>query len=142
MICSKCGRQIRISPEEKDCVRRLGSIKKICNGCGEVLSAHIYNIDAKAARVNRMQNGICTQCGKAKVTEGYITCERCRMICARERLWTRAIQPKKEMTKKRKGYSLDEISKMAKEKGISYGQMVAILEGRMNDMPLLTEKEW
>ena len=34
----------------------------------------------KKRREQLKANGICTQCGKAKADEGYVTCERCRVI--------------------------------------------------------------
>ena len=82
-------------------------------------------------RYNRLKAlQICTNCGKAPARPGRITCEACYRLQKSYAAETRSLQndvvivPEKTVPK----YTLDEVSKMALERGISYGQMVAILE--------------
>lgn len=77
-----------------------------------------------------VEEGRCARCG-AYLPKGfeYKECDPCRErenILARRR---RRENSKKttEPTKKR-GYTLEEVSRMAVERGISYGQMVILLE--------------
>lgn len=130
MKCPTCDRLLKVSPDEKTLVRRFGSVNKICPLCKEVVTVYMYNIDQYSARLHRKENGICTQCGKEKVTDGYLTCERCREIGARERAWTKALPLCEDKPKKAVEYGIDELSKMSHDMHISYGNLVAILEGR------------
>ena len=76
------------------------------------------------------QEGRCTRCG-IYLPKGfeYKECDQCRErenILARKRRREnakKAVEPVKKQ-----GYSLEEVSRMAKERGISYGQMVILLE--------------
>ena len=90
--------------------------------------------------------GICTQCSMRPATNGTI-CEE----CAAERKSYRKIfkSPYRdeewlESNKKKKKpgeITTEDVCIMAAARGITYGVMSAILEGRMKDVPLLTERE-
>lgn len=85
-----------------------------------------YSHKDRYKRLKALQ--ICTNCGKAPARPGRITCEACyrlqKSYAAQTRSLPPAVIPKKMVPK----YTLDEVSKMALDRGISYGQMVAILE--------------
>lgn len=90
--------------------------------------------------------GICTQCSMRPATNG-ILCEE----CAADRKSYRKIfkspyrdEEWMESTKKKKKpgeITTEDVCIMAAERGITYGVMSAILEGRMKDVPLLTDRE-
>lgn len=90
--------------------------------------------------------GICTQCSMKPATNGLL-CED----CAAERRSYRKIfkSPYRdeewlESTKKKKKpgeITTEDVCIMAAERGITYGVMSAILEGRTKDVPLLTDRE-
>lgn len=130
MKCPKCGRVAKITPDEKALVKRFGSLKKMCT-CTEVFTVYLYDVDPLSAKQHRIETGICTACGKGKATDGYLTCERCRAAGAREREWTKALPMYEKKREKAQKYTLDELSKMAHDMGISYGDLSAILEGRL-----------
>ena len=76
-----------------------------------------------------IEEGKCVSCGR-RLTEGYAyrRCEECRKAMKlREKDRKEKEKAKTELTKKR-GYTLEEVSRMAVERGISYGQMVILLE--------------
>lgn len=85
-----------------------------------------YSHKDRYKRLKALQ--ICTSCGKKPARPGRITCEECYKIQKSYAKETRslptAVIPKKIVPK----YPLDEVSKMALDRGISYGQMVTILE--------------
>jgi len=91
-------------------------------------------------------NGICVDCGIAPATEGVL-CQ----ICHEKKYNSRKIfkSPYRdeewlESTKKKKKpgeITTEDVCIMAAARGITYGVMSAILEGRMKDVPLLTERE-
>ena len=77
--------------------------------------------------------GRCVKCG-AYLPEGfkYKECDRCREnknLSRRRRCAER--NARKEAEKRNAGkkiYTLDEVSRMARDRGISYGQMVILIE--------------
>ena len=75
--------------------------------------------------------GICTCCGKARAADGRTICRQCsdnhkkNIYCSLDKAVKR--QGKKE------GYSIEDIDRMSRERGVSYGVMVAILDGTMKD---------
>lgn len=80
--------------------------------------------------------GMCVCCGKLKARDGKTTCQDCY---DRHRKYNYPSLDKPEIKKKKKcGYTFEEISAMCKERNVSYGVMVAILEGKMKD-PLTSE---
>ena len=78
-------------------------------------------------RYNRLKAlAICTCCGKNPAMPGVQLCEVCRYKYKqyqKEKAYKQE-KPKKVIPKN----TLEEVSKMAFERGISYGQMVALLE--------------
>ena len=83
-------------------------------------------------RYNRLKAlAICTCCGKNPAMPGVQLCEVCRYKYKqyeKEKAY-KPEKPKKVIPK----YTLEEVSKMATERGISYGQMVVLLEKGEND---------
>ena len=82
-------------------------------------------------RYNRLKAlQICTSCGKKPARPGCITCEECYKIQKSYAKDTRSLQndavilPERPKPK----YTLEQINAMAAERGISYGQMVALLD--------------
>ncbi len=87
------------------------------------------------------ESGLCVYCGARPPMEGYVLCEKCYNRDKEYRANTFKSPYKKVEKKENIVYDLDTISKMAYARGISYGQMVAILEGHMKDVPLLTDTQ-
>ena len=81
-----------------------------------------------------IKRGICIKCGLAKAREGRYMCSWClkeEEMKPKKSNYIRAIwnEPKPEKKeKKQKKYTLEEVCQMARERGISYGQMVILLE--------------
>jgi hypothetical protein len=82
-------------------------------------------------RYNRLKAlQICTSCGKKPARPGRITCEECYKIQKSYSKDMRSLQndvvilPERPKPK----YTLEQINAMAAERGISYGQMVALLD--------------
>lgn len=82
-------------------------------------------------RYNRLKAlQICTSCGKKPARPGRITCESCYRLQKSYAAETRSLQkdiailPERPKPK----YTLEQINAMAAERGISYGQMVALLD--------------
>lgn len=75
--------------------------------------------------------GICVCCGKAMARDGKTTCLKCyenhRKYDYPSLDWVKKAPEKKE------GYSIEDIDRMSRERGVSYGVMVAILDGKMKD---------
>lgn len=90
--------------------------------------------------------GICTQCSMKPATNG-ILCEECAAERKkyhkifkspyRDEEWLESNKKKKKPGE----ITTEDVCIMAAERGITYGVMSAILEGRMKDVPLLTERE-
>lgn len=83
-------------------------------------------------RYNRLKAlAICTCCGKNPATPGVQLCEVCRYKYKqyKKEMAYKPEKPKKVIPK----YTLEEVSKMATERGISYGQMVTLLERGENN---------
>ena len=80
-----------------------------------------------------IKRGICIKCGLAKAREGKYTCSWCQKEeekKPKKSYYTRSPgnEPRPEKQKKQRKYTLDEVCQMARERGISYGQMVLLLE--------------
>lgn len=86
----------------------------------------------------RKKKGLCTMCGGEIDLLGSTMCYACRQKNAKQTAWYRqrkALEAENIMARRPRAFhdpvhSLDEVGRMANERGISYGQMVAILEGR------------
>ena len=137
MICPCCGRRRVFNNNEREFIKKHGEYKTICYGCGTQLVARKQNIKASERRVQLKEAGICTNCGIRPATEGYCTCEKCRSYYYERQSETKStgyydlyyrggIKKNTENNSK----ELEELSKEAYEKGISYGELVAIKEGR------------
>ena len=87
-----------------------------------------YSHKDRYNRLKAMQ--ICTNCGKKPARPGRITCEACYKIQKSYAKDMRSLQndvvilPERPKPK----YTLEQINAMAAERGISYGQMVALLD--------------
>lgn len=69
--------------------------------------------------------GYCIECGWRWPEPGKCRCPEC---CEKRKL---AVRHKKEELKEDKRiYSLEKVNKMAIERGLSYGQMVALMEAK------------
>lgn len=83
-------------------------------------------------RYNRLKAlAICTCCEKNPAMPGVQLCDVCRYKYKqyqKEKAY-KPEQPKKIIPK----YTLEDVSRMAQERGISYGQMVALLERGENN---------
>ena len=74
----------------------------------------------------RKQKGLCPNCGKLPL-EGSVYCENCK---------TKMRELHRQAKKKHKFYSsvkkpkisISDVQKMAEQRGISYGQMVVLME--------------
>lgn len=80
-----------------------------------------------------LEEGRCTKCGGYMPPEyKYKECERCRaykkLLRKRKKAEADARREAEERSKK-SVYTLDELSRMARERGISYGQLVCELDG-------------
>ncbi len=79
-----------------------------------------------------LAEGRCTKCG-GYLPEGYEykECDHCRDLKRMRRKKAEADARKEAGGKaaKKSGYTLDELSRMARERGISYGQLVCELDG-------------
>ena len=81
--------------------------------------------------------GMCTNCGKKPAKPGVLICEACREKMRQYRKNVKDYRPVKrrkiEYTdrsdKPKPQYTLDDLAVMARQEGISYGQLVARLEG-------------
>ena len=72
-----------------------------------------------------IRKGICISCGLAKV---YGNNKKC-YYCIKKEQKKEPVKPKITKPAPIRKYSLEELSRIAKEQGISYGQLVAKLEG-------------
>ena len=85
----------------------------------------------KEAYRRRVAMGLCVRCGRPVAEIDYVHCKACRELHAKQIAEARKRKAIKQPTTLRTtGYSITEIVRMAEERGISYGKMVAILEGR------------
>lgn len=81
-----------------------------------------------------LAEGRCTKCG-GKLPEGYEykECDHCRnlkkMRRKRKKAEADAREEAEKKAAKKSGYTLDELSRMARERGISYGRLVCELDG-------------
>lgn len=81
----------------------------------------------KSTSAKRIMSGLCYRCG-CVLEIGDIkhrACAECR-----EKLRIRVAKKKKQ---KKQKYEIEEVNRMAKERGISYGIMNLILEGYINE---------
>ena len=137
MKCPTCGRMQRYTESEKRSIMENGSRSIPCMNCGTVIVVHKYDVDKVEKRKHYAEIGLCSNCGKRPAVNGLKTCEKCRDYQSRNHeetkstgyydLFYRSKLPKKE------NVALDNVSKMAHDKGISYGEMVAIMEGRKRE---------
>ena len=81
-----------------------------------------------------LAEGRCTKCG-GYLPEGYEfkECDCCReykkVLRKRKKAEADARKEAGKKAAKKPGYTLDELSRMARERGISYGQLVCELDG-------------
>lgn len=79
--------------------------------------------------------GICVDCGKYPARPGQTKCDKCREKMKEYRTHVKDYRPVKRRNysgseeKPRPQYTLDDLAVMARKEGISYGQLVARLEG-------------
>lgn len=140
MNCPNCGRKQFFTREEK--ILMLGRMvddatETKCYNCGVMFVIHRYDLDKKCKRMRYAELGVCTNCGKRPAVPGFKMCENCRAYQVQKHeetkstgyydLFYRSKLPKNE------NVALDSVSKMAHDKGISYGEMVAIMEGRKRE---------
>jgi len=137
MRCPNCSRVLRLTKREKSLALEKSVIEIPCFDCGNIMTIHDYDVDISKKRKHNAEIGICTNCGCRPVTEGYKTCEHCRKYQAEKKtyepstqwndLFIRRTEPKKPKV------SLDDVAVAARQKGLSYGDMVAIIEGRKKE---------
>ena len=134
MKCPNCERIARFSPEEKLKAKENGSIYHLCK-CGAWYEvAYVDTLSARDRLDELRAVGKCVHCGKRMADEGYMSCKKCRDRKAIEFSWTKSIANEEKERKKEKNkpvYGIDEVSKMAHDRHISYGTLSAILEGRI-----------
>ena len=139
MRCPNCNRIQRLTDREKIAIKEKGVMEIPCYHCGTIIVYHKYDVDKNAKRKHNVDIGICTNCGMRPASPGLHTCDKCREYQTKYNNRTvkstgyRELFVVKEPKKKKKELDLDDISKMAHDKGLSYGDMVAILEGRKKE---------
>ena len=85
------------------------------------------------------EQGLCTRCGGTREDPTLKLCETCRTKLAkynneRSRIYKERAKARKNIDAlKKPTVSIAEINRQAKERGVSYGTMVAILEGRIKE---------
>lgn len=136
MKCPKCGTVARFKDYEKDIAQRDGVVLHSCGGCRMVYQvSYADTLNAKARMKELRETGRCIYCGD-EADAGYVSCKACRDEKAKELIWTRSIAHEAEEKaqaredKKKAKPSIEDITKMAREKGVSYGTMVAIMDAR------------
>ena len=141
MRCPNCNRIQRFTKKEKSETMEKGVMQVPCMNCGTIITVHKYDVDANEKRKHNHEMGICSNCGVRPVTEGYKTCEQCRKY-QDTRIYKKVYEPagnwfglfqEKDKPLKQPEIGIDEVSKKAHEKGISYGDLVAIMEGRKKE---------
>lgn len=132
MKCPFCKRIQRITEADKKETMEKGTLEVACYRCGMVMTLHRYDVDPTERRKHNVAIGICTCCNLRPADGGYVTCKKCREYFNTERQKTKSlgIWDNDFVKPKKKKEELDEISKKAYEQGISYGEYVAIMEGR------------
>lgn len=134
MKCPKCERIARFSPEEKMKAKENGAIYHLCK-CGTWYEVSYADTLSARDRLDELRAvGKCVHCGKRMADEGYVSCKKCRDRKAIEFSWTKSIANEEKERKKEKNkpvYGIDEVSKMAHDRHISYGTLSAILDGRI-----------
>lgn len=81
-----------------------------------------------------LAEGRCTKCG-GYLPKGYEykECDHCRelkkMLRKRKKAEADARKETEKKAAKKSSYTLDELSRMARERGISYGQLVCEMDG-------------
>lgn len=75
--------------------------------------------------------GICVCCGKAIARDGKTTCLKCYEN--HRKYDYPSLDKIVKVREKKEGYSIEDIDRMSRERGVSYGIMTAILEGKMKD---------
>lgn len=137
MKCPKCGRTQRFTKKEKSIALEKSVAEIPCFDCGTILTVHDYDVDVNLKRKHNAKIGICSNCGCRPVTEGYKTCDHCRNYQADRKKYIPSVQWKDLFMKpekpKQPDISLDDVAVIARQKGISYGDMVAIMEGRKKE---------
>lgn len=85
-----------------------------------------YFENKKSTKAKRIVAGLCYRCGGGLEygDNKHRSCAKCREI-----LRMKSVNKKKKKMK----YEIDEVNKMAKERGISYGIMNLILEGKIHE---------
>ena len=85
----------------------------------------------------RKAHGLCVRCGRQLSADEkvYVTCPSCRVLQAKHLKDYRMCKEEKPVvmhssTYMPPAYSLSDVVKMAMANGLSYGNMVAILDGR------------
>ena len=135
MRCPECGRIQRLTKKEKAIAIERGEYKFWCTTCGTEMIAHRYDVDVVEMRKHNREIGICSNCGCRPATKGFSTCAHCREYNRTHKgyeplyLWDNIEDSKK----KKPEYSIEELSKIAHDKGMSYGELVAIMEGRKKE---------
>lgn len=83
----------------------------------------------KNYRLEYEETKCCTRCGKALAEwETRKQCDVCREY-KRMKVQRRKRREDEQNKEKKEGYTLDQLAIMARERGISYGQLVQELEG-------------
>ena len=89
----------------------------------------------KEAYRRRVALGLCVRCGRPVAEIEYVHCKACRELRAKQIAEARNIKALEPRPVSRSfGYSITEVVQMAEARGISYGKMVAILDGKMPDV--------
>lgn len=80
----------------------------------------------------RKKQGLCVLCGARPPMEGHVMCAVCY---ERDKEYRKALKsPFKEEKAEKPKRDIESVSKQAYERGVSYGTMVAILEGRLKNL--------
>ena len=83
------------------------------------------------------EQGLCTRCGETREDPMLKLCKTCQKKLAeynnrRSRIYKERAKARKNIDAlKKPTVSIAEINRQAKERGVSYGTMVAILDGRI-----------
>lgn len=136
MKCPECGKRQRFTEKEKAIIMERGEYKFWCNTCGTEMNAYKYDVNQDEKRKHNREVGICSNCGCRPATDGFFTCEHCRKYQQNRKkpepvTYYAIIQAEKKKVKPK--YSIDDLSSIARQKGISYGELVAIIEGRKRE---------
>ena len=136
MKCPNCDRIQRLTDRQKMKVKEQGSLEVPCYHCGTIIVHRLYDVDKKAKRMHCKENGICTNCCKRPAIAGLSYCEQCKSYQYDKKEETKStgyydLYYRGGIKNKEPNKELEKLSKEAYEKGLSYGELVAIKEGRM-----------